>query len=109
MMFSILIVTLDVFKRALVSNKQSDLKIASYNLMSIVKETGSSIALASTSSGPNGSGSCLLKAERTVPLWSRTMTPIPTNLVFLKTVASVLTLYHQKVGGIHLDSSTVLG
>lgn len=103
MIFSILIVTLDVSERAPVSTEQSDLKIASCNPMSIAKETASSIALASAPSGPNGSGSHLLKAARTAPSWSCTMTPIPTDLVFLKTTASVLTLYHRKVGGIHLS------
>ena len=68
-------------------------KMTSCSPISLAKETASSMALASASSGPSGSGMHLLRAANTEPSWSRTTTPIPTDLVTEKTAASVLIFY----------------
>ena len=91
MIFSILMGTFDVSERAPIRTELSDSKVTSCKPMSFVKEMATSIALASASIGPSGSRSCMPKAACTSPTWSRTMTPIPTDLVLLKTAASMLT------------------
>ena len=83
--------------------------VTSCKPMSSAKEMATSIALASASSGPSGSRSCVLKAASMAPAWLHTMTSIPTDLVFLTIAASILTLYHRKTGGVHLASSAALG
>ena len=81
--------------RALLMMVEPVSKIISCSPISLAKETASSMALASASSGPSGSGMHLLRAANTKPSWSRPTTPIPTDLVTEKTAASVLILYHR--------------
>nr|POF23034.1 hypothetical protein CFP56_15517 [Quercus suber] len=56
MQFSIVISTMDMSTRALERAKEFVSKMASCNPMLVAKEIASSIALASASSGPSGSG-----------------------------------------------------
>ena len=76
MIFSKVIGAYVVSERALASTAQSFSNIASCKPMSVANEAASSIALASTSSGPNGSGKRLLEATSTIPSWSHTMIPV---------------------------------
>ena len=93
MMLSMLASVVDVSVRAPKIVVESVSKMTSCSPISLAKETASSMALASASSGPNGSGMHLHRAANTKSSWSRTTTPSPTDLVTEKTAASVLIFY----------------
>ena len=67
--------------------------------MSLANIMPSSIALASTSSGPSGTQSFLLMAARIWPSWSQVTILIPVACSWLKTAPSVLILYQELLGG----------
>ena len=68
-----------------------------------------SIAFAPISSGPNRALTNLLIAAATLPHWSRTTTPTPTNLREEKTTPSMFTLNQGGFGGDYRTSDTNRG